>query len=201
MKLDYTLINPVPIHLAGLMAIMPLARERARLFLPHLNAAMREFDIIAPPRVAAFLAQVAHESGQLQYTRELWGPTPAQQGYEGRADLGNTQPGDGKRYMGRGFIQITGRANYAACSVGLYADVETLLAKPEMLEEPGAACLSAAWFWADRGLNLLADVGNFRAITRRINGGYNGWQDRNAYYTRAKAVLGVTDIVRAKRLP
>lgn len=197
MKLDYALHIPStapPIHLAGLMTIMPLARERARMFLNPLNDAMREFDIVAPARVAAFLAQVAHESGQLQYTRELWGPTPAQQGYEGRADLGNLLPGDGRRFLGRGLIQITGRANYLACSRGLYGDAEILLAQPALLEAPDAACRSAAWFWYDRGLNALADAGDFRAITRRINGGYNGWQDRAAYYARAKAILGIGDL-------
>lgn len=191
MKLDYTLPEPPPIHLAGLMTIMPLARERARMFLNPLNDAMREYQITTPLRVAAFLAQVAHESGQLQYTRELWGPTQAQLGYEGRADLGNQLPGDGRRYLGRGLIQITGRANYLACSIGLYGDGEILLATPDRLENTVDACRSAAWFWYDRGLNALADVGDFRAITRRINGGYNGWQDRAAYYARAKAILGI----------
>ncbi len=75
--------------------------------------------INTPARAAAFLAQVGHESGQLRYLREIWGPTPAQVRYEGRADLGNAQPGDGKRFMGRGLIQITGRKNYADCGAAL----------------------------------------------------------------------------------
>lgn len=196
MKLDYTLSSTStapPIHLAGLMTIMPLARERARMFLNPLNDAMWEYQITTPLRVAAFLAQVAHESGQLQYTRELWGPTQSQLGYEGRADLGNQLPGDGRRYLGRGLIQITGRANYLACSIGLYGDGEVLLDTPERLENTVDACRSAAWFWYDQGLNALADVGNFRSITRRINGGYNGWQDRATYYARAKAILGIRE--------
>ena len=83
---------------------------------------MGRFQIIGIKRVAAFIAQIGHESGQLVYAREIWGPTPAQAKYEGRKDLGNTVPGDGFKYRGRGLIQITGRANYAACGEPLGLD-------------------------------------------------------------------------------
>ena len=94
--------------------------------------------------LAAFLAQVAHESGNFRYIREIWGPTPAQRGYEGRRDLGNTQPGDGKRYMGRGYIQITGRANYRRYGKKLGIDLEN---NPELAEQPDIAARVAVEYW------------------------------------------------------
>jgi len=163
---------------------IPYAGPRAAQFHPHLVAAMTEYGIDTPMRQAAFLAQIAHESGSLRYVREI----ASGQAYEGRKDLGNTQPGDGQRYKGRGLIQITGRANYKQCSQALFAD-DRLLDTPSLLEEPVEACRSAAWFWQSRNLNPLADTGAFRAITRIINGGYNGYADRLDYYERAKAVL------------
>lgn len=173
-----------------LLTIMPLAAThlKADEFLAPLGAAMDEFGIDTPVRQAAFLAQIGHESGQLQYTRELWGPTDAQRGYEGRADLGNVVDGDGFRFRGRGLIQITGRANYAACGVALGLD---LLAHPDLLEGPVNACRSAAWFWHLHGLNALADAGDFEHLTKRINGGLNGYPDRVGLWGRAKNVLAV----------
>lgn len=165
-----------------LRAIMPHAGARADTFRDPLRQAMQEFEIDTPARMAAFLAQIAHESGSLRYVREI----ASGEAYEGRSDLGNTQPGDGVRYKGRGLIQVTGRANYAQCGAALQLD---LLAHPELLEEPLNACRSAAWFWKSRGLNELADRGDFKLITKRINGGYNGYQDRLTYYTRAQGVL------------
>ena len=97
--------------------------------------------------------------------------------------------GDGKRYKGRGLIQITGRDNYRSCSSALCGDPDILLAHPEMLETVAMACESAAWWWSDHGLNALADAGQFDRITRRINGGTNGAAERNAFYARAKQVL------------
>ncbi|WP_250481914.1 glycoside hydrolase family 19 protein [Caballeronia sp. NCTM5] len=161
---------------------------RAAQWLPHLQSACDRFAINTPRRVAAFLAQIGHESGGLVYTREIWGPTPAQSRYEGRADLGNTQPGDGKRFMGRGLIQITGRRNYQLASIGLDLD---LISHPELLEQSGAAASSAAWWWANHGLNGLADLEQFERITRIINGGTNGAADRRALYGAAKKALGI----------
>ncbi len=153
------------------------------------------FSIDSPERLAAFLAQIGHESGRLVYVREIWGPTPAQRRYEGRADLGNLQPGDGKRYMGRGLIQITGRANYRAARDGLRSiepGVPDFEAQPQALEQPRWAALSAAWYWHSRDLNALADVGDdaaFVAITRRINGGTNGLADRRALWAAAREAM------------
>lgn len=152
---------------------------------PLINA-MSRYGIDTPKRQAAFLAQIAHESGRFVYVREIWGPTKAQQGYEGRRDLGNDKPGDGKRFMGRGLIQITGRANYEAVGKALGLN---LLVNPELLEEPELAALSAAWFWDARGLNELADADQFRTITRRINGGLNGYDERVALWKSARNAL------------
>src|SRR4051812_35649614 len=90
----------------------PMLRAQ-RWHMPITNA-MAAYDVNTPKRAAMFLAQVSHESGRFQWVRELWGPTPAQTRYEGRADLGNLRPGDGRRYLGRGPIQVTGRSNYAS---------------------------------------------------------------------------------------
>jgi len=169
-----------------LAAIYGCPFVRAANFAPYLNAAMSEYDISTPVRIAAFLAQIGHESGRLRYVREIWGPTAAQQRYEGRADLGNTEPGDGKKYMGRGLIQITGRANYRSVTDALGEDFVTY---PSLLESPKWSTLSAAWFWASRQLNALADAGDFDAITRRINGGQNGRADRVALLESAQAAI------------
>lgn len=155
-----------------------------------MTNAMAERQINTPRRQAAFIAQSAHETGGFVHVREIWGPTPAQQRYEGRADLGNTQPGDGGRYRGRGPFQITGRANYAACGIALGVD---LVAFPQLLESAELGSRAAAWYWHARGLNELADVDDFEGITRRINGGLNGYADRMQRWERARKALGVID--------
>lgn len=160
--------------------------DRATAFLPHIVSAMAEFGIDSPARQAAFLAQIGHESGGLKYTTEIWGPTPAQSRYEGRKDLGNVQVGDGIRYKGRGLIQTTGRANYAATGRALGID---LIANPEQLAEPVLSARSAAWFWQSRKLNAFADSGDFLTLTRRINGGLNGLDDRMALHSAATEAL------------
>ncbi|MFH6564882.1 glycoside hydrolase family 19 protein [Pseudomonas kulmbachensis] len=169
-----------------LLQILPNAGPVAGVFVPVLNVAMSRYQIVGVKRVAAFIAQIGHESGQLKYVKEIWGPTAAQAKYEGRQDLGNTVAGDGSKYRGRGLIQITGRANYMTCSEALALD---LINHPELLEKPQHACMSAAWFWASRGLNTLGDAGKFDAITQRINGGQNGAADRQALYAKALKVL------------
>ncbi|MGT2507929.1 glycoside hydrolase family 19 protein [Cupriavidus basilensis] len=179
---------------AQLRAIMPGAGKRADLFAAPLDAAMQQFDISTPVRAAGFLAQVAHESGQLVYVREMWGPTPSQRHYEGRADLGNTVTGDGKRFMGRGLIQVTGRKNYVLCGFGLHLD---LIASPELLEQPEHAAASAGWYWHASNLNRFADAGDFKGLSIAINGRNkatglpNGWEDRQMFWARARNVLGV----------
>lgn len=149
--------------------------DRAVEFVSPIILAMDEFDINTPARRAAFLAQVGHESGGLHWLNEIWGPTAAQSRYEGRADLGNTEPGDGFKFRGRGLLQTTGRANYRSTSEALGVDFE---GRPELLATAEYAARSAAWFWKNRGLNELADAGDFRKITLRINGGTNGMEDR-----------------------
>lgn len=165
-----------------LIKIMPFARARATAFIEPLNAAMAEFGIDSAARIASFIAQVGHESGQLQYVREL----ASGAAYEGRKDLGNTWPGDGQRYKGRGLLQITGRLNYIACGAALGLD---LVGHPELLEQPAAACRSAGWFWKTHGLNELADTGDQVRVTKRINGGTNGLAERLALFEKAKLAL------------
>lgn len=172
------------ITLQQLRAIMPhLAQDTAAQYLPFLNSAMAERNITTPKREAAFLAQLAHESGELRYWEEL--SSGAQ--YEGRKDLGNTQPGDGPRYKGRGPIQLTGRNNYRAAGQALNVDLEN---NPTLAATPQVGFRVAAWFWDSHGLNALADNGDFVGITRVINGGLNGLQQRQQYYQQALHVLG-----------
>lgn len=172
-----------------LREVVGCTQERAELFHDHLVGACAYYGITSNDRLAAFLAQVGHESGSFKYVREL----ASGEAYEGRKDLGNTEPGDGPRYRGRGLIQTTGRANYARVRDRLRArlagDVPDFEAEPEALEQPKWAAWSAADYWDMRGLNALADAGNFEAITRKINGGLNGQADRIKRWERAKAVL------------
>jgi len=176
----------MPITQQQLLQILPNARTQAGVFVSAMNTAMQHYQIVGTKRAAAFIAQIGHESGQLRYVREIWGPTAAQCGYEGREDLGNTVPGDGRKYCGRGLIQITGRANYAKCGEALGLD---LISHPELLELPQHAAMSAAWFWKQKGLNDLADRDQFNTITRRINGGLNGLAERLALWKKAREVL------------
>lgn len=170
---------------AELVAAMPFAGPRAATYAAPLTTAMTEYAINTPKRKAAFLAQVAHESGSLKYVREIADGSA----YEGRADLGNTQPGDGPKYRGRGLIQITGRHNYAKCGKALGLD---LVANPELLEQPLNACRSAGWFWSANNLNSFADDDAFGTLTKRINGGFNGLDDRLRGWLTARKALGVT---------
>ena len=179
---------------AQLAAIMPrLAPAKRALYLPHLNAAMQAHGVTALLRIAAFVAQLAHESGEFRWMEEIWGPSPAQRRYEPASDLsrrlGNLQPGDGLRFKGRGPIQLTGRANYTKFGAMLGID---LAAQPERAAAPEVAFATAGLFWRSNGLNELADADQFVAITRRINGGTNGLAERQRYYERAKALLAVT---------
>ena len=162
--------------------------DRAREWLPHIEAAMAEFEINTPIRKAAFLSQVGHESGGLHWTLEIWGPSIAQQHYEGRDDLGNTTPGDGFKFRGRGLLQTTGRANYLRTGKALGVD---LIANPELLERPELASRSAGWYWKTHGCNAFADNKQFVMLTRRINGGVTGLEDRQRLYEAAKDALCV----------
>lgn len=177
-----------------------------------LTRAMARFDISSPARQAAFLAQVAHESQRLSRVEENlnyradrlqqmfpryfdqklaadYARQPqriASRIYAGRHGNGFEAGGDGWRYRGRGLIQITFRANYRECGLALGVDLE---AEPDRLLEPDLAALSAGWFWQKNDLNSLADAGDFRRITVRINGALNGQEDRLALYAMAKAAL------------
>lgn len=175
-----------------LQNVMPNARTQVGVFISALNTAMADYSINTPKRIAAFLAQVGHESGQLQYSRELGSEHYLSKYDTGAlaARLGNTSEpdGDGQQFRGRGLIQVTGRNNYRQCSLALFGD-ERLLNQPELLEKPQWAAESAAWFWKQNGLNELADHGQFNSITRRINGSLSGLQDRLQLWARARAEL------------
>jgi putative chitinase len=171
---------------AELAAATGSSLARATIFQPIIDSAAPDFSITTPTRMAAFLAQVGHESGGLHWLTELWGPTAAQIRYEGRIDLGNTQPGDGFKFRGRGLIQITGRSNYKSAGLALATDFIT---EPELLAEPEYAVRSAMWFWQSHGLNELADKDQFEKITRMINGGLNGEEQRLVLWDQAKAAL------------
>jgi len=124
-------------------------KENREKYLPHFNIYLKEYDIVTKKQVAAFFAQIGHESGNLRYSEEI----ASGSAYEGRKDLGNTQPGDGKRFKGRGLIQITGRYNYEKASKALGFD---LISNPELLSQPELAVKSACWWWNNAGLNKLA---------------------------------------------
>lgn len=177
---------------AQFRAIMPIGAAAGRLdaHWSYIVPALEEFDITTGERVAAFLAQVAHESGEYQWMEEIADGSA----YEGRRDLGNTFAGDGTKYKGHGPIQITGRTNHALCGAALGLD---LLAFPTLITLPPYATRSAGWFWKSRDLNEMADRGDFEGITRRINGGTNGWQERTRYWKQARAVLGLGEPVQA----
>lgn len=163
---------------------MPFGAKRAEIYAPLLTLTMAQYEIDTPRRQAAFLAQVGHESGSLKYTLEL----ASGEAYEGRKDLGNIKQGDGPRYRGRGLIQVTGRANYEACGAALGLD---LIEQPALLEQPEHASRSAGWYWSTRNLNKYADADRFGALTRAINGGYNGLDERIWLWLTARKVLGL----------
>jgi len=170
-----------------LRGIMPAAKpERVALFQPGLIAGMAHRHIDTPLRQAHFLAQLAHESGAFRYDEELADGHL----YNGRADLGNTQPDDGPRFKGRGLIQLTGRANYTKYGQAIGRDLTSDDDRPRAVaKEPALAVDVACWFWETRNLNALADADDVKMITKRINGGYNGLDDRTAYLGRAKFFL------------
>jgi putative chitinase len=175
--------------------MLPYATDRdiGKFYLPLIDA-MKEFCIDTPLRIAAFVAQIGHESGSLRYVEEI----ASGKAYEHREDLGNLDPlaliaahanhsTTGVFYKGRGLIQITGYTNYVACCLGLGIDC---IRNPKLLKDPINACRSAAWFWSSKELNKKADLGLFDEISRKINGGSNGKEERRALYKRCLEVLG-----------
>jgi len=133
-------------------------------------------------RLAHFMAQLVHESGGFRYMEEI----ASGAAYEGRKDLGNTQPGDGRRFKGRGPIQITGRANYRRYGQRIGIDIEN---HPEIAAVPSIGLHLALEYWKVNGLNTFADADNLLAITKSINGGTNGLDDRKAQLAKAKGLL------------
>lgn len=167
-----------------LLDVMPTAKNRVDLYLANLNYFGKGFCINTPQRWAHYLAQIAHESCELKYTKEL----ASGKAYEGRKDLGNTKNGDGMRYKGRGLIQITGKANYEKYKAFCGYDV---VLHPELLEKPFGAVKSSMWYWLKHDLNTLADKDDLKGITKVINGGLNGYEDRKKYLIRAKKTLKI----------
>lgn len=153
-------------------------------YLPFLNKYFELYEVNTFERICAFLAQIGHESGQLRYVEEL----ASGKTYEGRKDLGNKFKGDGTTFKGRGLIQITGRANYTAISKDLGID---FTANPELLSNSEYAVLSAFWYWRKHNLNKYCTLSesDFKILTRRINGGLNGYADRLNLWNKAKDIL------------
>lgn len=172
-----------------LKEIMPNIKK-IDLYYDFLIAAMEEFEINTPLRISAFLAQIAHESGEFKWMEEIWGPTKYQIKYDPPCskakELGNTDIGDGKKYKGRGPIQLTGKANYKKYGNILNLD---LVEYPENAATKEVAFRIAALYWKLNGLNELADDENFTKITKRINGGTLGLENRQKYYEKAKEIL------------
>lgn len=137
----------------------------------------------SPLRFSHFMAQLMHESGNFRYMEEI----ASGAAYEGRADLGNTLAGDGKRYKGRGPIQLTGRANYRTFGRRIGIDLER---HPEIAALPSIGLWTALEYWKDRKLNAAADRDDLRGVTRAINGGFNGLADRQAKLAQVKKWLG-----------
>lgn len=174
---------------APLLSLVMLNASASQIdrFAGPIAAIFARYDINTPLRQAHFLAQIGHESGELRFQEEL----ASGAAYEMRADLGNTEPGDGRRFKGRGLIQLTGRANYTAFgrSVGQEANI---LRTPTIVATNLDLCVGAAgWYWHTRALNRFADEDKLRTITRRINGGYNGLAHRRELLVRGKALFGL----------
>ena len=169
-----------------------ITAERADYWDDFLNESLHLWGINTRLDIATFLAHVGHESGGLRWVKEIYGPTPVQRRYEGRKDLGNTQPGDGKRYIGRGPIQLTGRANYRKVTQWIrkvVPDAPDFEANPHLLELPRWGSLAAGAFWKWNNLSELGKLGAITKTTKIVNGGYNGLADRKAIFQRLLKVL------------
>jgi putative chitinase len=167
-----------------LKAIMPNAQDTdIATYLEPINRCLNDFDILTTKRAAAFVAQVAHESGSLRYKEEIADGSA----YEGRQDLGNIFPGDGKRYKGRGLIQLTGRYNYRTAGKAMNLPLEDY--PEQVVKDPVINAAVAGWYWQSRNISAAADEEDFERVTRLVNGGLNGYPDRVAYWERAKKVL------------
>lgn len=178
-----------------LQAIYEIPLTRVVKWFPVMQECTEFAELNTIQRLACFLAQIGHESGRLRYVREIWGPTKQQLRYEGTdlaKRLGNTEVGDGRRYLGRGLIQVTGRYNYRKTYENLskyFQNVPNFELEPEKLEDPEWAGKSAAMYWKDKNLNRFADIGDFVGLTKAINGGTNGLNDRQELFIKALSIL------------
>ena len=165
-------------------------KSKYESYLPFLKEAMKEANIDTKLRAAHFLAQIGHESGGFGWFKEF----ASGKAYDitvnpkKAKELGNTQPGDGPKYKGRGSIQITGKANYKSCGEALGVD---LIANPSLLQSKEYAFRAAAWFWNRHNLNQYSDADDIRKLTKKINGGYNHLADRQKLLGRWKKLLGI----------
>ncbi|MBE7176461.1 MAG: glycoside hydrolase family 19 protein [Mucilaginibacter polytrichastri] len=175
-------------QLRSIIAPVQYTPEQLEKINGALNQTFSWYTIDSPLRMAHFLAQVLHESSAFRYTAEIWGPTPAQKRYDTRTDLGNTPDadGDGYLYRGRGWIQLTGKTNYRMATQAFSQD---FLNQPDLVQQYPWAALVSGWFWNRRKLNLLADADDFMLITKKVNGGLNGLDDRRLWLHKAKNVL------------
>lgn len=176
--------------LAPRVAVSKIKNQQSIIasFGPLLPDFLKRFQLTTALRIVHFLAQLAHESDGFCAIEEY----ASGAAYEGRADLGNTQPGDGKRYKGRSPIQLTGRANYRAFTKwirGYVPDAPDFEAKPELVATWPWAAWAVFYFWSTRNLNDLADKDDLVGVTKRINGGTNGLADRAAYLAKAKDIV------------
>lgn len=165
--------------LQALQSLAPKAKLNLSSIASAIDTYAERYGINNDKRMKAFLAQAAHETAGFNTFTEY----ASGEAYEGRADLGNTQPGDGKKFKGRGIFQTTGRTNYKSTSQHLFGD-NRLLETPELLTDPVNAVRSAMYYWQYKGLSELADKDDFKTITKRINGGLNGWKDRLSYFDK-----------------
>lgn len=173
-----------PEEFKGKIAVSALGDKESRDLLAKEALAQG----IKGKELAAFLAQCSHESGGFRYLSEIWGPSTAQRGYEGRRDLGNLQKGDGYLYRGRGFIQLTGRSNYRAAGAALGMPLEK---NPDLVEQPGIAAKTAVYFWKANVQPKVSNWDDVNSITKVINGGYNGLDDRKMRYAAFKQSMNV----------
>lgn len=163
----------------------------AASYIDDINRALEEGEINSPERIAAFLAQIFHESAEFRFMSEEWGPSEVQKHYDPpfhlAVKLGNTAAGDGFKYRGAGPLQLTGKDNFRLYGQTLGLD---LVKNPDQARQFGVGMRIAALYWSRHHLNALADSGDFQGITRAINGGLNGLAQRETYWATCKKVLG-----------
>lgn len=179
-SIDHAFLTRVSPRFSGQKAI-----EQFRIIseiAPNFQKIIDRYDINTLLRAAHFLAQILHESAGLRTTEEFANGAA----YEGRLSLGNTEPGDGPRFKGRGLLQLTGRANYRRLGRKLQID---LLSNPLRAAEPELSLIIACEYWTQHKINDDADRDDLRAVTRAINGGFNGLQDRQRYLSTVKREL------------